>query len=293
MTKLDFPDRIYLLSDTYGGAQTWNPYESPDIDAHIATDIRSRFPGVHRSFDTFGAKAISDHVLRTVVALHDAIADPGRTGVFINSAPRTEEGVNGHPFYVADTDNDLRVVVTPLSSLSAIKPRVTRLRHLPNEDNGLYSEREQFRSSLTAVLLADNHGLDLTEDSPSDIPEYPEGCRVAYVDRFGNLVLFENQEIGSICDVIAGSVGGIIQLRIGSVLQEVIIGESLGEAKPGSLVIYPNDGNIEVVSKWGPDWGAQESLEKSAYEQFERPDTGSSVNIKSSTLFGQKYRERS
>ncbi|MBU1018743.1 MAG: hypothetical protein ABII07_06275 [Patescibacteria group bacterium] len=281
MTNLSYPDRIYLLSDTYGGQQTWNPYESPDIDAHIATDIRSRFPDVRRSFDTFGAKAISDHVLRTIVALHDAVSGLGSTGVFINSAPRTEKGSNGEPFYVADTDNGIRVVATPLSALSAIKDRIAGLKHLPNEDNGLYTEREQFRSSLTAVLLAGNHGLDLIEDSPSDIPEYPAGCRVSYADRFGNLVLFEknDQETGSIRDTIASGIGRVINLNIGSVERELVIGESLGEAKPGSLVIYPNDGNIEVVSKWGPDWSAQDSLKRSAYEQFEKPSIGTIAAI--------------
>ena len=293
MKKLDYPNRIYLLSDTYGGNRTWDPFESPDIDAHIATDIRSRFPNVHRSFDTFGAKKISDHVLRTAVTSNDENPESGRLGVFINSAPRTEEGSNGEPFYVADTDNNVRVVATPLSALSAIKHRITLLRHLPNEDNGLYSALEQFRSSFTAVLLANDHGLDLIEDPVSDIPEYPTGCIVSYVDRFGNLVLFENpiSEVGSIRDIIANCVGGILNLSIGSVRKEVVIRESLGDAKPGSLVIYENDRNIEVVSKWGEDWNTEECLNKSAFEQFGRPEIGSFAHIKTPLLFGQKHKK--
>ena len=276
MTKLTYPDRIYLLSDTCGGERVWDPYSSPDIDAYIATDIRSRLQNIHRSFDTFGVKSISDHVLRTVSSLHEEEGDVGETGVFINSAPRTEEGSNGDPFYVAQTNNNICVVATPISALSALKNRISSLHHLPNEDNGLYSGREQFRSSLTVTLLASDHGHDLVEDVVSDIPDYPKGCHVSYADRFGNLVLFE-EGYEVVKRAVLDNLGKAIYLNVAGVQQEVVVGESLGEAKPGSLVVYQNDGNIEVVSKWDANWSADECLSRSAYEQFGRPDIGSKV----------------
>jgi hypothetical protein len=285
-----YPDRLYLLSDTYGGHETWDPLKLPDIDARIATDIRSCITGVRREFDIFGGESVTDHVLRTVAKLHDEGGDrvPGTTGVFINYEPRTTQRQNGNSFYLAEIGPQIRVVATPVSALSPIKERVTALYHLPNEDNGLYEAREQFRSSYVVVLLAANHGLKLIEDDPQEkIPDYPSGCRLSYIDRFGNLVLYEhvteNEVVTSVKEVVRKNVEEVYQLYIGTVRCNVLIGTDLAEALPGTLVVYPNDGNIEVVSKWSPDskWsGIIGKLENSVFEKFRRPKIGTEVSIK-------------
>lgn len=278
---LDFPDRLYLHSDTYGGDAMWSL--SPDIDAIITTHIRSGIKHVVREFDIFGREKITDHILRTALRLHNERKNAGTTGVFINSAPRTKKNSNGEPFYRAETDNGVRIVSTPLEALSAIKGRVTRLQHLSNEDNELYNAIiEQFRSSIVVVLLASNHGIPLIEDDPSIIPDYPSGCRLAYVDRFKNLVLHEHavEDPKSVRKIIRECVGGVCQLSIGGVRRNVPIGTSLSEANPGSLAAYCNDGNIEVISKWAPEWDVKEKLKHAAFEQFRRPEIGTGVSIK-------------
>lgn len=287
MSQLKYPDCLYLFSDTYGGHETWDPLKSPDVDARIATDIRSCITGVRREFDIFGEESITDHVLRTVVKLHDENGGDriaGTTGVFINHAPRTTQHQNGNPFYLAEIGKQIRVVTTPVSVLSSIKERVAALYHLP-EDNELYKILEQFRSSYAVVLLATNHGLKLVRDDPKTvIPDYPSGCRLAYVDRFGNLVLYEhsaNEEVDGIREVIRKNTNEIYQVGIGRVRRNLTIGTSLAEAKPESLVVYPNDGHIEVVTKWHSTWTAKEKLKHSAFEKFRRPQIGALASVKS------------
>lgn len=287
MSHYSYPDRLYLLSDTYGGHEAWDPLKSPDIDARIATDIRSCIEGVRREFDIFGGEFITDHVLRTIVKLHGENGDDcviGTTGVFINHEPRTTQGQNGNSFYLAEVGPQIKVVATPVGALSAIKERVTALYHLPNEDNGLYEAREQFRSSYTVVLLAADHGLKLVEDDPKIvIPDYPSGCRLAYVDRFGNLVLYEHsvKEEKSVIGVIRKNTGNVYQLALSGIRRNVLIDTSLSEALPGTLVAYLNDGHIEVVSKWyrqySPKLWSKQRLKDSAFEKFHRPAIGSSV----------------
>lgn len=282
MSNLDYQSRVYLLSDTFGGQRAWNPYTSPDIDAHIATDIRSRMQGVRREFDTFGAEGITDHLLHTVVTLHEEDNPHSSTGVFINHAPRTDIGKNGDQFYVAEVGDNIRVVATPLTVLAAIREKITGLWHLPNEENGLYASQEQFRSSYTPRLLAPNHRLSLNEDDPNIIPEYPEGCRVSYIDRFGNLVLFEhnpNGHVESVRDYIASRTGETVDLKIGKVCREIAIGTSLKDASSDNIVIYKNDGHLEVIAKWKTGQRAREKLKNSAYEQFGRPGIGVPVRL--------------
>lgn len=281
LPDLDFPDRIYLHSDTYGGDAVWSL--SPDIDAIITTHIRSGIKHVVREFDIFGREKITDHILRAALKLHDERKNVGTTGIFINSAPRTKKNSNGEPFYRAETDHGVRIVATPLEALSAIKGRVTRLQHLSNEDNVLYNALiQQFRSSIAVILLASNHGIPLIEDDPSIIPDYPSGCRLAYVDRFKNLVLNEHAAKApeGVRKIIRECVGRVCQLNIGGVRRNVTIETSLSQADPGSLAAYGNDGNIEVVSKWAPEWNVKEKLKHAAFEIFLRPEIGAQVLIK-------------
>jgi len=279
MSKLEYPSRIFSLSDCHGGRAIWDPLESPDIAACLADSIRSDFPGIER-FDIHGAPiAHSQHIINEAVRLHQENPDSDRTGLFVNIAARTEANVNGQPFYRAEFDENVVVVATPLSVLSGVRDLVRKLLELPNEGNGLYEEREQNRSSFTPRLLAGNHGFELKEVDPFSIPELPEGCRVGYVDRFGNLVLSGvGEETKKIRQKIAENFGRTLKLQIGSAVHALTIGESLSRAEPGSLVIYGNDGSIEILNKWVENWTAQERLERSAYGQYGKPEIGTSVN---------------
>lgn len=282
MSQLEYPSRIFSLSDCHGGRRVWNPLESADVAARLAEAIRSDLQGIQH-FDTFGAPEVfNQYTVAEAVRLHRKNPDSGRTGLFINSAARTEANNNGQPFFRAEFEENLVVVATPLSVLSAVRDSIKKLLELPNENNGLYDgEKEQHRSSFTPRLLAENHGLKLNDTDPSCVPELPAGCTVRYVDRFGNLVLSEIgiPKIQSIRARIARDVGETLRLKIGSVVQEVTIGRSLSGGQPGSLVIYENDGNIEVLAKWSKDWTPEQRLHNSAYKQFGEPVIGTPVSI--------------
>lgn len=283
MTSLSYPDRLYLLSDTFSGHKEWNPLSRPDIETVITTHIRSDICGVSREFDISGTEGITDHILRSAVYLHDKNQDSGTTGIFINSAPRLKQGENGEPFYIATTDNKICIVATPLSVLSAIRDRIGRLQHLPNTENGLYPDGEQFRSSYTPRLLAENHGLALTEDDHKSIPEYPLKTRVAYVDKFGHILAYEqkrSRDITGLREEIYTRVGETCQVTIGDVTHRVLIGQGLKDAEPGCLTIYPNDHNVDLVVRWDETWDERKRRQNNAFTRFRKARIGAPVSVR-------------
>ncbi len=278
MSKLNYPDRIFSVSDCHGGHDIWHPFTSPDVVEQLTQSVRSDLPEVSR-FDNFGtSSAYNRYLVKAASRLHEDHLPQRGTGLFINSAPRTEENNNGHPFFRAELDHGLTVVATPLTVLSGVRDKIRKLYRLPNDNNGLYDgSREQHRSSLTPRLLADNHGLDLDEIDPSEIPELPPHCELAYVDRFGNLVISGvGKDIDKIRQAIAENVGGSIAILIGRV-RYVGVGRSLSSAKPGATVIYDNDGDVEIVTKWDPKWNHKKRLNRSAWRLFGTDDVGTHV----------------
>lgn len=192
--------REYYFSDTYGTSSV-NPLEKPDADAIITTDFRSRPRGYrHEKFDIYDNPHVTDHILRMVHDLDAQLMDTftGRkkdeyaastTGILINSAPRTSSTGNGSHFYVASSrEGRIRIVTTPLQALSPVKNEIEVLEHLPNNDNGLYPNGEQFRSSYVGVLLQDDHGIPLENAKIDEIDEPRTDLHLAFVDRFGNLI---------------------------------------------------------------------------------------------------------
>lgn len=288
MSKLNYPDRLFSLSDCHGGQELYSPLKSPDVVARLSEAVRSQFPGIQH-FDTFGApQEYYQFVVQEAVRLCRDNPGAGTTGLFINSAARTKENNNGQPFFRAEFRGGLRIVGTPLSVISGVRGDIKKLQILPNENNGLYGSHEQHRSSLTPRLVADNHGLVLEDTKPSSVPELPDGRTLGYVDRFGNLVLSEKgttrvdarNSVGtSIRQRINGLEGQSVWIKIGEVWRNATIGKSLGDAKPGSLVIYENDGSIEILSKWDESWTPQQRLENSAYKQFGEPAIGTSFSF--------------
>lgn len=284
--------RIYKFSDTYG--QSTSPLQD-DADARISTDFRS-FPLYEqdRDFDIYGRENITAHILRLIFQLHSNIEHAHylpasvkkefaqtTTGVFINAAPRTGKQ-NGAPFSVATAKN-IRIVTTDLAALSSVKERIESLAHLPNTRNSLYGETEQFRSSYAPWLLRDDHNLSLIKDSLDNIPDYPpDRWELAYVDRFGNLVTYTKHPKSIWADLQKKTrrADHSARIFIGETSKRVRLTSSLRDADPDELVIYPNEGNIEILRKWDPaDESSAERLRESAYRRFHEPTIGALIKI--------------
>jgi hypothetical protein len=284
--------RVYQFSDTYG--QSTSPLQD-DADAKISTDFRS-FPLYtrRRDFDIYGREKITRHMLRLIFALHDEVINapylPQKikdefaetvTGVFINAAPRTTKE-NGSPFYVATAKN-VRIVTTDLEGLSSVKDKIESLAHLPNKDNTLYKNTEQFRSSYAAWLLREDHGLELEQDSLDEIPDESENIwELSYVDRFGNLNTYSNNSKARWNEVQqkARKDDKSVRVFIGETSKRVKLSTSLRDAEPDELVIYPNEGNIDILRKWdSEDESSTERLRESAYRRFHEPEVGARIKI--------------
>jgi hypothetical protein len=291
------PERTYFFSDTYGGPI--DPTQRSDADALICTDFRSRpLQKLHRDFDTFGKERVTDHVLKLIVELHDKISRCSYfsrkekrefrsmgTGVLVNAAPRIDH-TNGVEFHLATLRNNIRVIATGLASLSAVRSEVETVQRIPNADNNLWPNGEQFRSSYAGLLLDPRFAsrFPLVDEDPSAIPEPKDEWIVGYVDRFGNIVtdcrdpqmkMFNLQR--ALLEDRSAS------LKIGDVpVENFSLGNNLGSADPGSIVIYGN-GNVDIVRKWGPRDTAEEKIAKSAYHQFGRPQIGTPVSFVTGT----------
>jgi len=282
--------RVYLFSDTYGRSK--NPFLQDDADALISTDFRS-FPleSVRREFDIYGRETITEHVLRLVFELHDntltstylndAVKDEYRkmnTCIFINAAPRTSKE-NGAPFYLATADG-IRIVTTNPAGLSTVKNRIKTLQRLNNDSNIIYTPTEQFRSSYTAFLLHNEHGIDLIDESVSIIPDYPEDkWELSYVDRFGNMITHTKdvEKQWAAIEAAADSTG-MVKIIVGNVSQNAYLGTSLRDIEPGALAIYKNK-NIDIVRKWMANEDSYTRLYRSSYLQFSKPEVGASIKI--------------
>lgn len=282
--------RVYLFSDTYGRSK--NPFLQDDADALISTDFRS-FPleSVRREFDIYGRETITEHVLRLIFELHDHAlvstyfkddvkAEYGKitTGVFINAAPRVSKE-NGAPFYVA-TGDGVRIVTTNPAGLSTVKDRIKTLHRLNNDNNVIYTNTEQFRSSYTAYLLHPEHGIDLIEESLNIIPDYPDNkWELSYVDRFGNMISYTKdvEKQWAAIEAAADS-SGMVKIIVGNVSQNAYLGTSLRDIEPGALAIYKNK-NIDIVRKWMADEDSYTRLYRSSYLQFSKPEVGAAIKI--------------
>lgn len=271
-----------------------DPTERPDADALICTDFRSRPTSpLHREFDTFGQERVTRHLLRLIVEHSDRIdrcAYLSRsekkasrslgTGVLINAAPRTDHS-NGAEFHVAQLRNNLRVVCTGLEPLASVRDSVESVKRIPNESNGLWPDGEQFRSSYAPALLNPQrekdvvlHPVDLNAIPTVD----PEAWEVAYIDRFGNIITSTRDVTRKLFDLqVMQTHQSGFRLHFGkTAVDGLVLGQTLGSADPGSLVVYGN-GNIDFVRKWDARDTAQDKIARSAYHQFGRPVVGTRI----------------
>jgi hypothetical protein len=129
--------------------------------------------------------------------------------VLANYAPRDEKHTanNGSNFYLAITDADLEIYVTPVSALQDLEARnrIKALYEIPNKDHPEYNgEQEQFRSARVirsrrhpehlvpifeyadreAIIAAKKAGLH-----PQTIAQDTRSGHIAFIDKFGNIKL--------------------------------------------------------------------------------------------------------
>ncbi len=175
------PTLKYFVSDTFG-SNAPDPTRSPiDADVHIGTDLaylegaledgdadeiralRGSFPV---KINSRGREiALPRHLAGIMDNWHTEHADLLRehdsfNGFFSNYAPRTKEFRNGPPFYEAETSSGLRIVTTfPADVLWGIRDKVHALYLIPNEDNPLFGDNEQFRSKNVHRYLRKNHSF--------------------------------------------------------------------------------------------------------------------------------------
>ena len=282
------PRRTFIISDTLGGFT--NPLSSEDPDVQICEDFNGlawRKEHLNR-ININGREGIAPHLLRLIISFHDQKkglikgGDSSFTGVFINHAERTGENVHGSPFVVAETDNNVRIVATPLEVLSSVRQRIRSLQQLYNDGNELFDSGEQFRSQYTPSLLPRDHGIwGLENMDTRDIPVLHNGTpRVSYVDGFGNILTWkpDERELRERILERAAKRDSAVGISInGGKLQEVIATTSLEAGKPGVLIAYPNGGNIDLVGKWADGFDLTDKVRLSAYMLFEKPPEGSSL----------------
>lgn len=284
--------QIYCFSDTYGEPGGEYPFEHPDADALITTDLRGfPFNPVRREFDITQYPKVTDHLLRTIVSLREELESAGyipayrhsrlgAVGVLINSAPRVKPGQNGDPFFLAELVGGAVRVVAPARVLSAVKTNIDRLQLLPNDNNPLFGISEQFRSAVAPFLLDPRHGLTCLQSIDKDaIPDPEKGWRVAYIDKFGHLVTHNDREKNLIDDCALQ--GQQVQVSVrGEVLSALAgLGITHDDAPPGELLIYRNGPNVDIARKWKPQWSEAEKRGRCAYADFSRPRIGDKVDV--------------
>ena len=286
------PGRTIYLSDTFGGPI--DATQRVDVDVDLCTRLRSSpFEPFRLHADTFGNEQATHHVIRLIRGLVQEVDSASHfsdaekkeflgmgTGVLINAAPRIN-GQNGHPFYVAELERNIRVVATPLAALSPVRDSVISLHELPNTGSGLYDDGEQFRSSYTGILL--NRELakrfPLQERSSDIIPPPIQEDHLGYVDRFGNLITHseENERLWDLVSEIARQCSGKVLTQVGDAAKLSELGSTLGENTPGDTHIYLNGRGVDVARKWRPEDRTRDKISRSAYYQLSRDSKGEIV----------------
>ncbi|MBP9717843.1 hypothetical protein KBD59_00935 [Candidatus Gracilibacteria bacterium] len=295
--------RLYAFSDTYGGNSNSDgtPHsiiQRPDWDARLETDFASAdvFNGVQEKENIRGLPIeYLRHIVSLAVRLQEtAGAASGRTGIFINRAPRTD-GPTAR-FHVVDVlrepnaDSLLRVVTTNLDVLSEVRDAVARVRVLPLVDNGLHPNGDQFRSRVAPSLLNEHvcARVKLEEQGVEDIPTPEDGWKISWIDTFGNVVTLPrgSSAVRSAAECLE-RIGDTITINVGqSRSVKLQVARNLESAQAGECSIYRN-GGVDIVRKWGwgnnhprlPDETEATHVQQSAYFTLSEPHLGDNVCI--------------
>lgn len=309
---------LVVFSDTFSSLQ---PARYDDFDAKLTTDWRS--------FDLRrgGRYGIGNDTLRgaygtelVVNLVDDARAQIERAHaqgnhhprirrverelkrfspkVVVNNAPRDNTSENGKDFYLALTDNGVKIIATPLEALSFVRSRILALFRIPTEGHPLFNgDLEQFRSSIIARSdevpdhlvrvygVSDLQKLQANlrcDRNFSPIPEQQHDLQVAYEDNFGNLRL-RARKIGNIRRLLRGAASAVLKIN-GEIEQQVEPVFGLREITGGRFGLYENvaDGQVpadqpayvELVRRWEDD------DRRSGAEALQRPKVGVQVIVR-------------
>lgn len=271
------PYNKYSFSDAFGGPP--DPFVSEDPDALINQDLEGE---PWREFDVLGREGSVRHLLRLLLSIHDHQAYLRwrhlYTGILVNHQEdgRLVHGQNGHEFYVAETENNVRIVASPLDDLASIKGRIRTLQRLPNA-NSLFVETEQFRSKKAPIFLSRNYyryEQELVDAATNIIPDDPRSglLRAIYVDRYGNVLAWKEGGIEREREELRARIGKVVGGLFGNEpSQEVHVTDALSHGLNGRLNVYPNGENIDFAGKWDRGYTDDDKKQNSAYVQVGRP----------------------
>lgn len=217
--------------------------------------------------------------------------------VVVNNAPRDNTSENGKDFYLALTDNGVKIIATPLEALSFVRHRILALFRIPTEGHPLFNGNwEQFRSSIIArsdevpdhlVLVYGVSDLEELQANLgrnrnfSPIPEQEHDVQLAYEDEFGNERL-RVKRIGDVRRLLRGATSAVLRIN-DETEQPVELVSGLRQITGGRFGIYENiaDGHVpgdqpayvELVRRWEDD------DRRSGAEALGRPKIGVQVIV--------------
>ena len=205
-------------------------------------------------------------------------AAPPGTLIYHNIAPREDDdsaraGNAGERLAYARLPTGVRVIgVNAGLTFSFVRDLAEELRWAAVDSEGSqFRSRDLFPQAAAAIALGKPEALD-KPIKPKDIPNVPAG-RIAYIDGYGNLKVTLRRE-----DVSAKD-GSKVQVRIGDVEHEAIVGDGTFSVSPGELSLAPGssgwpDGKGEDIR-----WLELFLRGGDASEYFGHPRLGATISL--------------
>lgn len=296
------PTLRYFISDAYG-ADSPDPTQAVvDADVHLETDLSviedALANGDEHELDQLGGGfptkinsrgreiSLPRHLAGLIHSWHDkhedVLKDRGIfNGLFINYAPRTKAFRNGPPFYEVEMNSGLRIVTTyPGDMLAGIRGDVHSIAEIDNEGHPLFGPKAQFRSRdahrhlrkenpYPKKFLQDNDADDIlrTQHFGNGV----EGLRIKFADTYGNIVAEPDELVKK--KILHAVNQGLkdVRIRINGVELPGQAALSMTDAPDGTIAIYSNGENIDLIRKWKDGEDSTFTTENSAYVLFGRP----------------------
>lgn len=255
-----FPDKEFRV-DAWPDAMTYLASHIVEVRDHQIERLRGDLGRLgHDSVVTPGKDFIERYLRPADAKVAARAQSTGHRVVEVvqNHAPRTSEfaGQNGSTFYAGLTNNGIIFYAQePYLRDLQRDNRIIELHRVKNEDNGgLWPNGHQFRSAEVAntrsipesrelVYSYRNEGelLKATYDGTHtyEIPEQGAPIRVAWVDKFGNVVLrFRDPEDYS--ELLVPDKDKKLALVVEGNEAPLIVGENLDSARTGRATIFKN-----------------------------------------------------
>lgn len=300
------PTLRYFLSETYGPVVSDPTLAQSDPDVIVETELseledalqhdeqgmQRLSAGTAHKINIRGREiALSRHIIGILQEWHRAYGEAlaaknAYNGAFVNYAPRDLRFRNGPPFYIAEMENNLRIVTTfPGDVLATVREDVKRITEIPNEHNPVFGDTAQFRSRDAHRWLRRNANDTYPEISLSDEKQHDvlheeffhadvEGLRLEFVDIYGNMIFENNAEVQAAVTQAAGNNENLKVSMNDVTVEDVEPTRSLTEGKDGSYLIYPNGNHIDLVRKWTALDTPEDTVEKSIFRNLRHPESG-------------------